>query len=75
MIEDEGPGVPEADLERVFEPFVRLDGSRSRDTGGAGLGLAIARTIVRGHGGDVRLENREGGGLRVTVALPGAGGA
>ena len=63
VIEDEGPGVPEADLERVFEPFVRLDGSRSRDTGGAGLGLAIARTIVRGHGGDVRLENREGGGL------------
>ena len=75
VIEDEGPGVPEADLERVFEPFVRLDGSRSRGTGGTGLGLAIARTIVRGHGGDIRLENREGGGLRVTVALPGAGGA
>ncbi len=75
VIEDEGPGVPEADLERVFEPFVRLDGSRSRDTGGAGLGLAIARTIVRGHGGDVRLENREGGGLRVTVTLPGVDGA
>ena len=74
-IEDEGPGIPEADLERVFEPFVRLEASRSRDTGGTGLGLAIARTIVRGHGGDIRLENREGGGLRATVALPGVDGA
>ena len=75
VIEDEGPGIPEADLERVFEPFVRLEASRSRDTGGTGLGLAIARTIVRGHGGDIRLENREGGGLRATVALPGVDGA
>ena len=75
VIEDEGPGIPEADLERVFEPFVRLEESRSRDTGGTGLGLAIARTIVRGHGGDIRLENREGGGLTATVALPGADGA
>jgi len=73
VIEDEGPGIPEADLERVFEPFVRLDESRSRDTGGAGLGLAIARTIIRGHGGDIRLENRAEGGLRATVALPGGG--
>ena len=75
VIEDEGPGIPEADLERVFEPFVRLEESRSRDTGGTGLGLAIARTIVRGHGGDIRLENCEGGGLRATVALPGVDGA
>ena len=75
VIEDDGPGIPEADLERVFEPFVRLEESRSRDTGGTGLGLAIARTIVRGHGGDIRLENREGGGLRATVALPGVDGA
>ena len=75
VIEDEGPGIPESDLERVFEPFVRLEESRSRDTGGTGLGLAIARTIVRGHGGDIRLENREGGGLRATVALPGVDGA
>ena len=75
VIEDEGPGIPEDDLERVFEPFVRLEASRSRDTGGSGLGLAIARSIVRGHGGDVHLENRAGGGLRATVALPGAEGA
>ena len=75
VIEDEGPGIPESDLERVFEPFVRLEESRSRDTGGTGLGLAIARTIVRRHGGDIRLENREGGGLRATVALPGVDGA
>ena len=67
VIEDEGPGVPEANLEWVFEPFVRLDGSRSRDTGDVGLGLAIARTIV--HGGDIRLENREGGGTRGAVVM------
>ena len=70
VIEDEGPGIPGADMERVFEPFVRLDESRSRDKGGAGLGLAIARTIVRGHGGNIFLENRAEGGLRVTVAVP-----
>ena len=75
VVEDEGPGIPEADLERVFEPFVRLEASRSRDTGGSGLGLAISRSIVRGHGGDIRLENRAGGGLRATVALPEAGQA
>ena len=69
-VDDEGPGIAAADLERVFEPFVRLEGSRSRDTGGSGLGLAIARTVVRGHGGDVRLENRERGGLRATLTLP-----
>ena len=75
VIEDEGPGIQEAELERVFEPFVRLEVSRSRDTGGTGLGLAIARGIVRGHGGDIVLENRAEGGLRATVALPGAAGA
>ncbi|MCY4505449.1 MAG: ATP-binding protein [Acidobacteria bacterium] len=75
IVEDEGPGLPEAELERVFEPFVRLEASRSRDTGGSGLGLAIARSIVRGHGGDIRLGNRAEGGLRATVALPGADGA
>ena len=55
---------------KVFEPFVRLEASRSRDTGGSGLGLAIARGIVRGHGGDIVLENRAEGGLRATAALP-----
>ena len=72
VVEDGGPGIPEAELERVFEPFVRLEASRSRDTGGSGLGLAIARGIVRGHGGDIVLANRAGGGLRATLALPGA---
>ena len=71
VVEDEGPGIPEADLERVFEPFVRLEASRSRDTGGSGLGLAIARSIVRSHGGDIALESRAEGGLRATVTLPG----
>ena len=69
-IDDDGPGIPEADLERVFEPFLRLESSRSRETGGVGLGLAIARQIVRGHGGDVVLQNREAGGLRALVRLP-----
>ncbi len=69
-VEDRGPGIIEAELERVFEPFVRLESSRSRDTGGAGLGLAIARSTVRAHGGDIRLQNRAGGGLRATVVLP-----
>ncbi|MDE0303491.1 MAG: ATP-binding protein [Albidovulum sp.] len=69
-IEDEGPGIAKADLERVFEPFVRLETSRSLDTGGAGLGLAIARTILRSHGGDIWLENRAERGLRATVSLP-----
>ena len=75
VIEDEGPGIPEANLERVFEPFVRLEESRSRHTGGAGLGLAIARTIVRGHGGNISLQNRAEGGLRATVMLPGDDGS
>jgi signal transduction histidine kinase len=70
VIDDDGPGIPEADLERVFDPFVRLEASRSRETGGAGLGLAIARSIVRAHGGDVRLANRLQGGLRAVVTLP-----
>jgi len=74
VIEDEGPGIPEAELERVFEPFVRLEVSRSRDTGGSGLGLAIVRSIVRGHGGDILLANRAEGGLRATVVLPGPKG-
>ena len=73
VIEDDGPGIPEADLEQVFEPFVRLETSRSRGTGGSGLGLAIARSIVRGHGGDIVLVNRARAGLRATVTLPTAG--
>ena len=69
-IDDDGPGIAAPDMERVFEPFVRLETSRSRDTGGVGLGMAIARSIVRWHGGDITLENRQEGGLRVLVRLP-----
>jgi signal transduction histidine kinase len=69
-VQDEGRGVPEAELERVFEPFYRLEGSRSRATGGTGLGLAIARNIARGHGGDITLRNLPGGGLEATLSLP-----
>ena len=73
-IEDDGPGLGEADLEGVFEPFRRADPSRSRDTGGIGLGLTVARTIARAHGGDVVLSNRLGGGLLARVRLPGQAG-
>lgn len=69
-IDDNGPGIPDADIERVFAPFVRLEGSRSLDTGGTGLGLPIARSILRAHGGDVVLMNRAKGGLRARVTLP-----
>ncbi len=69
-IEDSGPGIPVPLLETVFQPFFRLESSRSRDTGGTGLGLAVARTIIRGHGGDITLTNRPEGGLRVTVTVP-----
>ncbi len=72
-IEDDGPGIPADQMERIFEPFVRLEASRSQDTGGIGLGMSIARDIVRRHGGTVTLENMEKGGLRVTVRLPRAG--
>ena len=70
VIEDDGPGIPPEDLERVFDPFTRLETSRSRETGGTGLGLSIARAILRAHGGDVTLENRVEGGLRASVRLP-----
>jgi len=69
-ISDNGPGLPENQLEEVFEPFRRLEASRSRETGGVGLGLSIARTVVRGHGGEVTLLNRPGGGLSAMVSLP-----
>lgn len=69
-IADAGPGLPEAELERVFEPFYRMEISRSRDTGGVGLGLAIVRQIARSHGGEVMLENRAAGGLRAVLRLP-----
>ncbi|HET6305771.1 MAG TPA: ATP-binding protein [Rhodopila sp.] len=69
-VEDEGPGIPPGDLERVFEPFHRGEPSRNRETGGVGLGLPIARNIMRAHGGDVTLSNRPAGGAKATVTLP-----
>ncbi len=69
-IEDRGPGIPESELERVFEPYVRVEVSRAKHTGGTGLGLAIARAIARSHGGEVTLENRPGGGIKATLSLP-----
>jgi signal transduction histidine kinase len=69
-VEDDGPGIPAEDLDRVFEPFQRLEGSRNRETGGSGLGLPIARNILRAHGGDVVLTNRQEGGARATMLLP-----
>jgi len=70
IIDDDGPGIPEAAFERVFAPFVRLETSRSRTTGGTGLGLAVARAAALAHGGAIALANRPGGGLRVTFTLP-----
>lgn len=69
-IADDGPGIPDDQLERVFDPFVRLESSRSRETGGTGLGLSIARTVIQAHGGEIRLQNRAGGGLTAYVELP-----
>ena len=67
---DEGPGIPQEELERVFEPFYRLETSRNRATGGTGLGLSIARDVAQAHGGSLTLANRSGGGLEARLALP-----
>ena len=72
-VRDHGPGLPEAELDRVFEPFYRAEASRNRAHGGVGLGLSIARDIAERHGGSLRLRNAEGGGLCATLALPRAG--
>lgn len=69
-VDDAGPGVPEEQLESVFQPFYRLEESRNRGTGGSGLGLAIARQAVGHHGGSVTLQNLAGGGLRASIRLP-----
>ena len=73
-ISDDGPGIPEGDIERVFEPFYRVEGSRNRNTGGSGLGLSIARNIAQAHGGSVRLRNLARGGLEATLRIPRAAG-
>lgn len=70
VIEDCGPGIPEGELDKVFGPFYRVEASRNRKTGGIGLGLTVARGIIRAHGGDILLQNRPEGGLRVSVTLP-----
>lgn len=69
-IQDQGSGIPEAELERVFEPFYRIEGSRGRDTGGTGLGLSIARNIAQLHGGTLSLRNMNKGGLEAVLTLP-----
>lgn len=67
---DDGPGIPPEELDRVFEPFYRLESSRNRATGGSGLGLASARAVARAHGGDVKLYHRGEGGMRAELSLP-----
>lgn len=69
-IEDDGPGLPEQELTRVFQPFYRVEGSRNRDSGGVGLGLAIAQSLVQKSNGTLTLRNRPSGGLRAQILLP-----
>lgn len=74
-VDDDGPGIPEDEREKVFAPFYRLEGSRNRDTGGVGLGLAVARTTAREHGGDITLDSAASGGLRARLELPASSAA
>jgi signal transduction histidine kinase len=67
---DRGPGIPEALLEKIFEPFFRLEASRNRNTGGVGLGLSAARAIVLEHGGELRLYRRQEGGTTARASFP-----
>ena len=71
-VSDEGPGIPDEDLSRVFERFYRVDKSRARDPGGTGLGLAIVKHLVELHGGTVRAENGAEGGARFTITIAAA---
>jgi signal transduction histidine kinase len=70
LVDDRGPGIPAAERERIFEPFLRLEASRNRDRGGAGLGLAIARHLILSLAGTIAVEDRPGGGARFRVTLP-----
>jgi signal transduction histidine kinase len=70
IVDDEGPGIPADQREAILEPFVRLEDSRNRRTGGAGLGLAVARSLVEAHGGTISIADAPGGGARVTVRVP-----
>jgi signal transduction histidine kinase len=69
-VDDEGPGIPRTEREKVFEPFYRIESSRDPDTGGVGLGLSVTRSIIWEHGGDISLATRKGGGLSVRLELP-----
>src|SRR4029079_17948187 len=73
IVDDDGPGISEGMIEEVFKPFVRLEESRNRATGGTRHGLSISRSIVLSHGGELRLTNRTAGGLRAEIRLPTAG--
>jgi signal transduction histidine kinase len=70
VVDDDGPGIPPEEHEKVFAPFYRLDAARDPGNAGVGLGLSIARTVTREHGGNVTLKNRDGGGLSVLIELP-----
>jgi signal transduction histidine kinase len=69
-VDDNGPGIPPEEREKVFAPFYRLERSRNRETGGVGLGLSVVRTVAREHGGDITLTDLDGPGLRVRMHLP-----
>jgi signal transduction histidine kinase len=71
LVDDDGPGIAADKRELLLEPFVRLEGSRNRQTGGAGLGLAIVRNLIEAHGGQVRIADAPNGGARIHVKLPG----
>jgi len=70
LIRDGGPGVPPADLQRIFEPFYRVAESRDRDSGGEGIGLAITSQVMKAHGGSAKAANASGGGLEIRLSLP-----
>jgi signal transduction histidine kinase len=70
VVDDEGPGIPPEENEKVFAPFYRLESARDPGKAGVGLGLSVARTVAREHGGDVRLRNRDKGGLSALIELP-----
>jgi signal transduction histidine kinase len=69
-VRDDGPGIPPEELEKVFEPFYRVESSRNRDTGGTGLGLSIARDVAQAHGGSLVAQNLAGSGLEALLVLP-----
>ena len=69
-VDDDGPGITETERANVFRPFYRVEGSRNPGTGGVGLGLTIARDVIRGHGGDIGLSDSPNGGLRALVRIP-----